>query len=127
MSRIKVTKEENRTKDARSKDQGSRTRCLGSRYCNQEEENGTKETRTKEIKFVDSGSRGAGPTTAGRDGPRPWRAGRREAAYGDEDLVDGLPDDLLRLLVHLDEGEGVVVDEPGEEPAGALLAPIDSL
>jgi hypothetical protein len=42
-------------------------------------------------------------------------------------LVDGLPDDLLRLLVHLDKGEGVVVDEPGEEPAGALLAPKDSL
>ncbi len=41
--------------------------------------------------------------------------------------MDGLPDDLLRLLVYLDEGEGVVVDEPGEEPAGALLAPTDSL
>ncbi len=55
------------------------------------------------------------------------RAGLREPGQGDQDLVDGLPDDLLRLLVHLDEGEGVVVDEPGEEAAGALLAPTDSL
>ncbi len=55
------------------------------------------------------------------------RAGPREPGQGDWDLVDGLPDDLLRLLVHLDEGEGVVVDEPGEEAAGALLAPTDSL
>ena len=38
-----------------------------------------------------------------------------------------LPDDLASLLVHPDEGEGVVVDEPREKPTGALLTPAQSL
>ncbi len=52
MSRIKVTKDENRTKETRTKDEGSRTRCPGSRYGYQE-----KESRTKEIRTKNEGSR----------------------------------------------------------------------